>query len=165
MARRPAEGSLTGVLVFRPELNLPLWYRSHRAIGRAALLPFVVLLLDALEPRPAGGREVLTKHSVISLVRQGSQRALSSPRSGQARPNLTRRPRVSSHSNSSGCQTRCSRRWWRPPPAHPRVRRLPQIRPRLVPIFSSSCSASELQLVRLKPGSDIKACKQEKPCT
>ena len=76
MARRPAEGSLTGVPVFRPELKLPLW----------------------------------------------------------------------------------------PPPAHPLVRRLPQVRPRLVPIFYSSCSASELSLVRLKPGGDIKACKQEKPC-
>ena len=31
--------------------------------------------------------------------------------------------------------------------------------------LSSSCSASELQLVRLRPGSDIKACKRERPCT
>ena len=112
MARRPAEGSLTGGLVFCPELALPPWDASHLAIGRAALPIFAVLLLGGMEPRPADRQEVLTNDPVIS-------------------------------STAGGAHYRITDRQ---------------------PVFSSSYSASELQLVRLKPGGDIKACKQERPC-
>ena len=74
MARRPAEGSLTGVLVSHPELTLPLCDQPH---GRRA-------------------HDRITDRQLV---------------------------------------------------------------------FFLSYSASELQLVRLKPGGDIKACQPEKPRT
>ena len=72
MARRPAEGSLTGGLVFCPELALPPWDPSHLAIGRAALPLFAVLLLGWIEPPPADGQEVLTNDPVISSTAGGA---------------------------------------------------------------------------------------------